>query len=236
MLTYQRKTGYYRQPTYEFNLPAGHACPFADACKTKADRDTGKLVVKPVKSDDTYVCYAARAERFPAVRDSRWTNFDAVRAVMARGDVTFVVPRLATHVRIHGSGDFFNEAYFRMWCDTARAHPDVHFWAFTKSINYWVNNRDYVPDNLALTASVGSVHDALAAREGLRTATVFHSIDDVPADMAIDADDYEAQVPGAPSFALLENQSHPGWGVDHERIVAHNERAYAAQGRPWPSI
>lgn len=212
--SFQRKRTYYRQTTYEFNLPAGYACPFASACKTKADRDTGKLVVKPVKSDDTYVCYAARAERFPGVRDSRWRNFEAVREALSNGDVPFSIPKRATHVRIHGSGDFFNEAYFRAWCDTARANPDVTFWAFTKSIGYWANNLDYVPANLSLTASVGS-----------------HRFSDVPDDVAIDTDDFEAQVPTAPSFALLENQSHPGWGATHAQVRAHNARAYALQGR-----
>lgn len=229
--SFQRKRTYYRQTTYEFNLPAGYACPFADACKTKADRDTGKLVVKPVKSDDTYVCYAARAERFPGVRDSRWRNFEAVREALANGDVPFSIPKRATHVRIHGSGDFFNEAYFRAWCDTARANPDVTFWAFTKSIGYWADNLDYVPANLSLTASVGSSQDALAAELGLKTATVYHRFSDVPDDVAIDTDDFEAQVAGAPSFALLENQSHPGWGATHAQVRAHNARAYALQGR-----
>ena len=208
---------------------------FADACKTKADRDTGKLVVKPVKSDDTYVCYAARAERFPGVRDSRWRNFEAVREALANGDVPFSIPKRATHVRIHGSGDFFNEAYFRAWCDTARANPDVTFWAFTKSIGYWADNLDYVPANLSLTASVGSSQDALAAELGLKTATVYHRFSDVPDDVAIDTDDFEAQVAGAPSFALLENQSHPGWGATHEQVRAHNARAYALQGREFTS-
>ena len=46
-MSFTRKTDYYKQPTHEFNLPAGWACPFADACKTKADRDTGRLIVRP---------------------------------------------------------------------------------------------------------------------------------------------------------------------------------------------
>ena len=28
-----KKKTYYPFPVYEFNLPAGHSCPFADVCK-----------------------------------------------------------------------------------------------------------------------------------------------------------------------------------------------------------
>lgn len=231
-LSFTRKTDYYKQPTHEFNLPAGWACPFADACKTKADRDTGKLIVRPnprVSTAEPFVCYAARAERFPGVRDSRWGNFENVRDALKSGAVPFGIPRTATHVRIHGSGDFFSEEYFRAWCDTAAAYPQVQFWAFTKSINYWVDNQDRIPPNLALTASTGSVHDSLAVEHGLRTATVYYHIEDIPEDMVIDTDDGEAQDPLAPSFALLENQSNRKQTTDKE-ILDHNRRAYTLQG------
>lgn len=127
-------------------------------------------------------------------------------------------------------GDFFSEEYFRAWCDTAAAYLQVQFWAFTKSINYWVDNQDRVPPNLALTASTGSVHDNLAVENGLRTATVYYHIEDIPEGMVIDTDDGEAQDPLAPSFALLENQSNRKQTTDQE-ILDHNRRAYALQGR-----
>lgn len=103
---YTRKTDYYRQPTHEFNLPAGWSCPHADICLTKADKNTGKLVKKPdtqsvgtipliPKSDteaEPYICYAARAERYPNVRDSRWHNYTAARARVHNSDI-FEVPK-----------------------------------------------------------------------------------------------------------------------------------------------
>lgn len=220
---YTRKTTYYKQTTHEFNLPAGWSCPHADACLTKADKDTGKLIKRPDKNPDgtiplhvsnaePYVCYAARAERYPSVRDTRWHNFTAARA------------------RVHGSGDFFNEAYFCLWLETALLHPHVQFWAFTKSIGYWVDHIDDVPKNFALTASTGSKQDDLITAHGLRTATVYYNLADVPEDMVIDYDDGEAQNPLAPSFALLENMSNKKQ-ADDPAIAAHNARAYELQGR-----
>ena len=99
-MKFQRKTGYYPQPTHEFNLPAGWSCPMAVDCLTKADRDTGKLV----KTGPGYRCYAAVAERFPSVRDTRWANFEEVKRILKDPDALFDIPARATHVRIHGSG------------------------------------------------------------------------------------------------------------------------------------
>lgn len=237
---YTRDKNYYRQPTHVFNLPAGWTCPWADSCLTKADKDTGKLIVRPDRNADgtpkehtsdaePYVCYAARAERYPSVRDVRWHNFTAARARVHNSD-TFEIPRNATHVRVHGSGDFFNEAYFCLWLETAAEHPDVHFWAFTKSIRYWVDHIDEVPPNFALTASTGSKEDHLITEHNLRTATVYYDLADVPEYEVIDTDDGEAQDPTAPSFALLENMANKQQAT-REDIAAHNARALQIQGR-----
>ena len=217
-LKYQRRTGYYPVPTHEFNLPAGWACPGADGCLTKADRHTGKRVI----GGDEYICYASSAERFPAVRDSRWDNFQAARHWLRTTNDPFPVPARATHIRIHGSGDFFNAAYFRRWCDTAAANPDVRFWAFTKSVNYWLDNADHVPPNLEMNASLGSKFDNEIREHGLKSARVVRRIEDVPADMPIDYDDSYAMHPG-PSFALLNNAYYRDQPND-PRILAHNAR------------
>ena len=34
-------------------------------------------------------------------------------------------------------------------------HKDVEFWAYTKSVNYWVSRLNKIPKNLVLTASRG---------------------------------------------------------------------------------
>lgn len=106
------------------------------------------------------------------------------------------------------------------------------FWAFTKSIGYWIDHLDEVPGNFALTASVGSKQDQLIDDYGLRTATVYYRLEDVPEDMAIDIDDWEAQNPTAPSFALLENMANKKQ-ADNQAIHDHNQRAYEIQGRTY---
>jgi len=44
---------------YSMDLPAGHSCPFADACQARADRETGAITDGP---SCRYRCYAASAE------------------------------------------------------------------------------------------------------------------------------------------------------------------------------
>lgn len=225
---------YYQQPTLVFNLPAGWSCPWATACYTKADRETGKLTTRPDKDTEgkpqptvdgveTYVCYAARAERFPGVRDARWGNFDTVRA-MVQDNQPIELPEGTTHVRVHGSGDFYSQDYFDWWLQQARNYPDVQFWAFTKSLRYWVERLGDIPANFALTASTGGKEDHLIEEHDLKSTTVYHDIDDVPAWVMIDIDDAEAQDSSRPSFALLENLTNKAQGTD-ERIAHHNRMA-----------
>jgi len=42
-MKFQKRTTFYPFPVYEFNLPAGWACPYARDCKIKVDRETGKF-------------------------------------------------------------------------------------------------------------------------------------------------------------------------------------------------
>lgn len=221
-MRYTRKKTYYVQVTHEFNLPAGWSCPFAENCLTKVDRDTGKRIM----AGSEYLCYAAVAERYPSVRKSRWDNYAAIREIL-KTDELFEVPKKATHVRIHGSGDFFSQKYFDRWLATARAHPDVHFWAFTKSIQYWVNRLDEIPDNLEMQASRGSKQDHLIDEYNLKCAEVFEKLEDVPEWMLVDYDDLAAQSKGL-SFALLNNFKNHDQPNDPE-IAAHNEKARQLQ-------
>jgi len=43
------------------------------------------------------------------------------------------IPKSTKVFRIHVSGDFFSAAYTRRWITLVRQHPDVLFWAYTRS-------------------------------------------------------------------------------------------------------
>jgi hypothetical protein len=194
-MKFQKRKTFYPFPVYEFNLPSGWSCPFAKDCKIMVDRNTGKFFTL----GKMFRCYAASAERFPAVRKSRWDNFESVK----KGEA-IKIPSDATHIRIHGSGDFFSQRYFDSWLKVCRDNPSVKFWAFTKSIQFWVNRLGEIPDNLTLQASKGSHQDYLIDKYNLKFAQVFQDIKDVPEGMPIDTDDSLA-MSGGVSFALLDN-------------------------------
>ena len=219
-LRFSRNNRYYRQVTFEFNLPAGWACPGARDCLTRVDKDTGKRV----QAGPEFLCYAASAERYPGVRDQRWHNFTIVKKLCKDEHAVIELPKNATHVRIHGSDDFFNPSYLRLWVRTAKANPEVKFWAFTKSTNYLVDflRDNDMPENFEIQVSWGSKHDHLLDEHPeLKTARVYDHIEDIPEDMYIDIDDWYAQN-NYGSFALLENLANKKQGENMD-IVAHNK-------------
>ncbi len=199
------RKGYYPFPVWEFNLPAGHSCPYANECLTKADRGTGKL---EHGHNQKFKCYAAVAERFPNVRKVRWENFDTLKTMTKDEIVEAIVavfPKGATHVRIHGGGDFFSQQYFEAWLEVCRLFPDVMFWAFTKSVAFWARKAGEIPKNLTMQASIGGKNDDQAKQLGFKFAQVFESKQDAEkSGLPIDTDDTLA-MSGSQSFALIDN-------------------------------
>ena len=187
-----KKKNYYTGIVYEWNLPTGHTCPFAETCLVKVNRETGKFENK----SKIYRCYAASAERFPAVREHRWKNFIHV----SKGNKP-IIPKNCTAVRIHASGDFFNQKYFDLWLEVAKENPGVEFWAYTKSLKYWVNRLNRIPNNLTLTASYGGKNDELIKQFNLKHSIV---IDDIKNDLPIDYNDDYARMKNV-NFYLLNN-------------------------------
>lgn len=186
---------YYRDEVYEWNLPTGTTCPFALECKVIVDRQTGKFNIKRGQ----YKCYAASPERFPAVREHRWNNFEFVK----NGGVP-EIPKGCKSIRIHSSGDFYNQKYFDMWVNIAQTNPDIEIWAYTKSVQYWVNRINDIPDNLTLTASYGGSQDYLIEKYNLKNVKVFQSKELVTENRPIDFNDDWARKSKI-NFALLDN-------------------------------
>jgi len=189
---------------YAWNLPSGWTCPSAEACLSKADRVTGTITHGPKQK---FRCYSAMTERYPSVRERLWCNFDAVKGKTPEevADVLECLPKKARLVRTHAAGDFFSQAYFDGWLLFASRHPDVHFWAFTKSVSFWVNRIAEIPANFELQASVGGKQDALIKQHNLKYAQVVWSEEEAQRlGLEIDTDDRLAAYGKSP-FALLEN-------------------------------
>jgi hypothetical protein len=195
-----------------FSIPAGHTCPFAKACLSRADADTGKI------SDGKHTafrCFSAAQEgMYPSVRDQRWHNLNLLRAARTREKMADLIIRSLPDdflvMRLHIGGDFFSQAYFDAWLDAVRSRPKSQFYAYTKSLPFWVKRLAEIPDNLRLVASVGGEHDYMIRQFDLPHAiVVFHPSEAEKRGLTIDHDDGLARDPAVKRFALLLHGQQP---------------------------
>lgn len=200
---------------WSFNLPSGYSCPGANKCLSKADKITGKITDG---SKTLYRCFSASTESmFPSVRNQRWHNFNLLRKLKNANDIAMLINRSLPSVdidacRIHVSGDFYSQAYFIAWIKVCNANRHIRFYAYSKSINYWVHCIDQgirIPSNLILNASRGGRYDALIDQYNLKSAEVVFSLEEAEQrGLQIDHNDSLAMTPG-PSFALLLHGTQP---------------------------
>lgn len=208
-----KKIGY---DVYTFSIPSGHSCPFAFICLSKAIRKDGKTHIQDGPHTQ-FRCFSASSEViYPALYDMVWHNWNELKACRSLHGMTELIlesiPPKARCIRIHIDGDFYTPTYFKAWCDVATLRSDILFYAYTKSLPFWVDNRDIVPDNMILTASRGGSRDDLIDSENLREAVVVYSEDAAKSlGLEIDHDDSHAALPSLKkqSFALLIHGIQP---------------------------
>lgn len=140
-----------------FDLPAGHSCPFANICLSKAHKVTGKIT----DGKNTIIrCYASSGEaRSTNARKAHWYNYELIKGKTTNEIAQLILdslPPYAKIIRIHSSGDFFAKYYFMAWVKVAQARPDLDFFGYTKAIQYV----DFCkPDNFKLVYSYGGKLD-----------------------------------------------------------------------------
>jgi hypothetical protein len=193
-----------------FDLPAGHSCPFANLCKSSANRITGRITDGP---NTQFRCYAATGEaRSPQARRVRWHNFELLRKCKSASDMASLIANClpeTMRIRIHSSGDFFNQDYFDAWLMVARQFPDRIFYAYTKALPFWIKRLGSIPSNFKLVASYGGTHDNLIVAHGLKSCLVVSSEEQArELGLELDHDDTHAWK-GSNSFALLVHGTQP---------------------------
>ena len=202
----------YKGYVYSFNLLAGYSCPFADKCLSKVVN--GKIVDGP---NTEFRCFSASIEAtFPSSRKIREHNFNILKnkSMLEMFDlISNSMPDNLGICRIHDDGDFFNYNYMLAWSRIAIANPDKLFYAYTKSLPYWIRARYYFDSipNFILTASYGGKHDNLIKHHKLRSVKVVYHPNET--DLIIDHDDSNAADPQLRNkdFALLiHGKQKPG--------------------------
>jgi hypothetical protein len=209
LLSFQKGNAKLGKKIYTFSIVSGYTCPFAKDCLAKVDRITGKLTDGP---DTQFRCFSASQEAlFPAVRKSRWNNFEKILNAIKNNTLVDLIlkniPKKATIIRVHVAGDFFNQAYFNAWMQVARNRPDIIFYAYTKSIGFWINQLGNIPSNFKLNASYGGKQDNLIEQYNLKYAKVVFSVEQA-GNLKIDHDDTSAYMRDE-SFCLLIHNTQP---------------------------
>ena len=160
--------------TVSFSLPAIAACPQAGVCAA--------------------VCYATQgAYIYPNVKAARQFNFDFARfkpwsfQIALEHDLGLIKQ---TSIRIHDSGDFFDQTYLETWFRVIVQFPAKDFYAYTKSLHLDFTGK---PDNLTIIQSEGGKldhlidksksHARIFATDGDRVSAGYQdgNIDDSPA-------------------------------------------------------
>jgi len=161
---------------FNFSIPAYKTkegkltCPFADSC---------------IK-----YCYAQKGNytRFPKVQqlmEQKYTITKQDNFILLMNEE--IEKKKATHIRIHDSGDFYSVKYLQKWVDIATQNTNVIFYAYTKSIKFFKDNKVKKPKNLKIIFSEGSKTDQLINTAKDRHARIFKSAELLQAAGYIDA-------------------------------------------------
>jgi hypothetical protein len=201
---------------WTFSLLSGHTCPYAKDCLSSAVESDGKLSILD-GPHNLFRCFSASQEvLFRNVYNARKNNSEIVKLAAksvpkAAKAISDNLPKKAKVVRIHVGGDFQTKAYFHAWIFAACANPHVTFYAYTKSLPFWIWAKELgiIPKNFVLTASRGGWQDKLIDQHNLRCAeVVFSEAEAKEKNLEIDHDDSHA-VKNGKSFALLLHGVQP---------------------------
>ena len=207
-----------KRKIYSLDLLSGYSCPYAEKCLSKATvQENGKRKIKDGKYTE-FRCFSASQEvQYTNVYNSRKHNFDLLRKQNHEEMVKLInssLPENAGIVRIHVAGDFFSLPYMHAWYMVAALNPNVLFYAYTKSLKFWVGGINELPilHNFVLTASYGGRDDHMIDEFNLRSAkVVFSEAEAAELGLEIDHDDSHAAKPTLrdDSFALLVHGTQP---------------------------
>lgn len=232
--------------TLIFSLPAGHTCPGAYECLSKANRITGIIQDGPATQ---FRCYAASLEAlYSSTRNQRWRNLELLRNckdsdAMATLLYRSIVPHLTAkrrspaniirRIRIHEGGDFYSKNYMKSWIKVAK-DLDITLYAYTKCLHFLLDFLDDVPANLVFTASVGGKYDHLLSHF-TRTAYVVSSVAEAEAHaLPIDHDDSYAYERPAQAFAHLIHGPQPAGSAAMKALQQRRAaREFTGYGPNW---
>lgn len=132
--------------TVSFNIPAFRSadgfktCPKAGLCATVCYARQGHYIMSHVQATREFNLSKARGSKIALIK-------------MLTEDLRKIKNKI---IRVHDSGDFFDQAYMNAWFEVASRFPEKRFYAYTKSLHL---NRAKQPSNFQIIQSVGGLMD-----------------------------------------------------------------------------
>lgn len=209
-----------------FSKLSGHCCPFAKLCESRVI--DGKIVDGP---HTKFRCFSASQEAvYTNTYKSRKVNSDSIAECKSKKqiiDLLLVYLPDFDICRIHVAGDFQRQMEFDAWIAIAKMFPGRIFYAYTKSLPFWIKRINDIPKNFVLTASKGGTKDKLIEKHNLRQAVVYNYAHEVPQGMEIDSDDSHASDPRKKdvSFALLIHGVQPAGTEEAKASMANRGKS-----------
>mgnify|MGYP001582905734 CR=1 FL=1 len=154
---------------------------------------TGKTVC-PFAKDCVKYCYAQKGNyKYPSVIKGLNNRYELSKTAdfVPKMNATIILER-PTHVRIHDSGDFYSPTYLQKWVTIANDNKEVIFYAYTKSIKFFVDGLT-LPKNMKIIFSEGSKTDNLINVNKHRHARIFKTVEELNASGYIDASNNDLQ-------------------------------------------
>ena len=133
-----------------FNLPPGDTCPGKTAFCAE-------------------ICYANKSNKqYKNARERRKVNLELTRqpdfAALMTADIALAKLK---YIRIHESGDFYDQPYLDKWIEIATTCSDTTFLAYTKSFQL---NFKAAPVNMKILYSIDTTTVRLPPKTGRHTA------------------------------------------------------------------
>ncbi|NDG29282.1 hypothetical protein EB118_04165 [bacterium] len=191
--------------TFNFGIPAYQSstglktCPNAGACAKG--------------------CYAlSGAYRFSNVAQAFERRLAATQSnLFIDAMLSDIDKQKAERIRIHDSGDFYNEEYLDRWIRIMRARPEVEFYAYTKMVSLFKRRSQDLPKNFTVIYSFGGTEDKLIDVEKDRHSLVFETVAQLKACGYADASNQDDVALGKnPKIGLVyhgtKNIENTNWG------------------------
>jgi hypothetical protein len=218
------------------SLLSGYTCPYAGACMTKVDLDTHTIIDKNVGRAlntaeiilDEFRCFSATQEAvYTNVFKQRQHNTNLLQECNTMQELLDLfhasIRQAFDPFRIHVGGEFYNQMYFDAWMRFAHENPYRTFYAYTKSLPYWVNRLHCIPENFSLTASYGGRADWMIEKFNLKYALlVSHPEEAEILGLEIDHDDSHAISNDGKPFALLLHGTQKAGSIRSEQLKRMN--------------